>query len=846
MILNLALRLCWRDWRAGELTLLLASLVIAVGTVTTITLFVDRLERALVAESATFLAADRVIQTSTAIDQAVLDEARKLGLRQSTTLNFLSMVFAEDRAQFSSVKAVDSAYPLRGQLIAGDAPFQRGAPTTQGPALGELWLESRLYPSLNISLNELVDVGVASFPATRVLIKEPDRGGGFTNAGPRVLMHLEDVTATEVVKPGSRITWRYLFAGTDDQLAAFETWVKPRLAPGSRFFGVKEGTQGIGKALDRAERFLLLGSLLGVVLAGVAIALAARRYSLRHYDHVAILKTLGVTPRRIDLIFLTIFVLLGSLATGLGACIGYLMQWGVTGILAPWIPVNLPAPGIKPLALGLVTGFVCLLAFALPPLLRLRSIAPMRVIRRLIDNTDGSASLQTTTWGMAVAGIIGLMWWYSEDLLLTLMIFSGATVSLTLLAGIAWLLLGSGRLVGMQAGSAWRLALAGMQRRGHENTMQMLVFGLAIMLLLILYLVRVSLISEWQGQIPENAPNHFAINISPTEVADIQQLFQDNQVATQPLYPMIRGRVASVNGEATGRRDDEPDQDDQEDQEGLLEDDDDERPRSGSTRNLTFSASLPDDNIVVAGEWWGEDYSGPPLVSLEKEMAEDNRMVVGDTLVFDIQGRELTARVASIRTVAWDNLQPNFFIIFSPGALVDFPSTFMTSFHLDASQKLFLNELLNKHPTMTVIEVDALIEQIKRIITQVTLAVELVLLLVLASGGLVLLASIQASMDERLRQHAIIRTLGAGRKLVLSSLTVEFCILGVFAGVLAVLGAEVTVYALETQVFELEHSLNPQLWLLGPALGMVLIGLLGVLATRRVVTVPPASVLREL
>ena len=829
----LALRLCWRDWRAGELTLLLASLVIAVGTVTTITLFVDRLERALLAESSTFLAADRVIQSSDAIDAAILNQAEALGLHQSTTLSFVSMVFADARTQFTSVKAVDSSYPLRGQLIAGELPFQRGSPAAQGPAPGELWMESRLYPSLDISLGEQVEVGVAAFPATKVLIKEPDRGGGFSNAGPRVLMHLDDVPATEVVQPGSRITWRYLFAGTGDQLADFETWVKPRLDAGSRIFGVKEGTAGIGNALDRAERFLLLGSLLGVVLAGVAIALAARRYSLRHYDHVAILKTLGATPRRVDLIFLTIFVLLGCLATLLGAAIGYLMQWGVTGILAPWIPVSLPPPGIKPLALGLTTGFVCLLAFALPPLLRLRVTQPMRVIRRLLDDSAGAASLQITTWLFALAGILGLMWWYSEDLLLTLMIFSGAAVSLAVLSGLAWLLLRSGRAVGMQAGSSWRLALAGMQRRGHENTMQILVFGLAIMLLLILYLVRVALIAEWQGQIPEGAPNHFAINIAPDEVADIQQLFRDNQVAVQPLYPMIRGRIVRVNGEATRKRD-------------RQRPDDDDAPRSGAGRNLTFASDLPDDNLVVAGEWWVPDYAGPPLVSLEKDMADHNRLKVGDDLAFNIQGREFAARVASIRTVAWDNMQPNFYIIFSPGALADFPSTFMTSFYLDADQKLFLNDLLNQHPTMTVIEVDAFIEQIQRIIAQVTLAVELVLVLVLASGALVLLASIQASMDERMKQQAIIRTLGAGRKLIMGSLAIEFCVLGLFAGVLAVLGAEVTVYALETEIFELDHDMNPQLWLLGPLLGMTLIGTLGVLATRRVVDAPPASVLREL
>ncbi|MCB1691463.1 MAG: FtsX-like permease family protein [Pseudomonadales bacterium] len=834
MNVRLALKLLWRDWRSGELTLLLLSLVIAVSTVTTITLLVDRLHKALLLESATFLAADRVIASGEPIDPVILERADALGLRRAQTLSFLSMVFAEDRAQLSSVKAVSDNYPLRGTLIASNEPFINGFVVDKGPAPGEVWLESRLVPSLDVSIGDTVEIGVAEFRVGKVLIKEPDRGGGFSSAaGPRVMMNLVDVPKTEVVQPASRVSYRYLFAGDAGRLDEFESWVEPHLGEDARLFGVKQGAASVGNALDRAERFLLLGGLLGVVLAGVAIALSAQRYSLRHYDHVAVLKTLGATPSMIDGLFIVIFLALGTVATLAGGAIGFVVQLGITQVLSPYIPVELPPPGALPLWLGMVTGFVCLLSYALPPLLRLRATEPVRVIRR--DLADASTT-DRLTYGAAVIGTLGLMWWYSKDLYLTSLIFLGALVAVAVLSVIAYSLLRSSRVLGMQAGSVFRLALAGMQRRGQQNTMQILVFGLAIMLLLILYLVRTALVDEWRAQIPENAPNHFAINISPEDVAPIRTLLARNGIASQPLYPMIRGRITQINGESTRAG------------EGGHAEDEEEAPgpRASSDRNLTFAGVLPDDNHILSGEWWAEDYKGPPLVSLERDIATRNHIKVGDVLTFTIQGRTLSAAVASIRRVAWDNMQPNFYIIFSPGALDDFPSTYMTSFTLPPSKKLFLNELLRDYPTMTVLEVDALIAQVKAIIAQVTLAIELVLVLIMVAGGLVLLASIQASMDERFKQHAILRTLGASRRTVMGSLVVEFCALGFLAGLLATLGAEATVYFLETEIFELEFQFNPELWLLGPAVGTVLIGIVGTLATLKVVRTPPIAVLRGL
>ncbi len=825
--IGLSLRLLWRDWRAGELTLLLVALVVAIGTVTTIAIFTDRLQQALERDSATFLAADRVIESRDPLPDTLLADIAELPLAEAVTLSFATIVFSDDETHLAAIKAVSDGYPLRGTLTVADAPFAPGTPAQAVPAPGEVWVESRLLPLLGIGIGDRLDIGFASFTVGRVLVDEPDRGSGFSSfAGPRVLMNLADVAATEVVQPGSRQTYRYLFAGETDALDALASTASSRLPVGARLISVRESSEEIGDTLQRAERFLLLGGLLGVVLAGIAIALSARRYSLRHYDHVAILKTLGARPSTIDRLFVILFLLLGVIAGTLGAVIGWLVQFGITEVLRPLFELDLPAPGPRPLALGLGTGFICLIAFAVPPLLQLRAIQPVRIIRR--DLAGQGRAVTALAYAAGGAGILALMWWYSGSLFLTLVTLAGGGAVVLAFAVVATLLLRSGRVLGMQAGSVWRLAFAGMRQHGVQTTTQILAFGLAIMLLLIVYLIRTALIGEWQAQIPPGAPNHFAFNITENQAATVRALLVEDGVETQPFFALVAGNIDSVD-----KASNEP----------WESSGDDRGPDLASS--LTAIADLPRGNVVVDGSWWPADYDGPPLLSVEAEYAERQRLVLGDRVTFTAAGRAITATVSSIRTVEWENLRPNFFMILSPGALEGFPAMQMTSFHLAPDQKLLLNALLRAHPTITVIEVDALIEQIRTIVDRVTLAIELVLLQILASGALVLVASVQASMDERMRQHAVLRTLGAGRRLIMGSLAIEFLTLGLMAGLLASLGAELTAYLLETQIFELDYTVNVGILAAGPVVGALLVGALGLLATNRLVRTPPTTILRE-
>ncbi|MFX3657684.1 MAG: ABC transporter permease [bacterium] len=832
MNLGLILRLAWRDWRSGELGLLLAALLVAVGSVTAVSLLVDRLQRALVSESSEFLAADRYIGSSREIPDAFRDEARALGLDISDTVSFPSMVFAGDeRNQLVSVKAATPGYPLRGTLVIADQPFGQGQPTDALPAVGEVWLDSRLFPALDVTIGDTVEVGMARLTISRVLITEPDRGGGMFDLGPRLLMRMEDVPRTEVVQPGSRLSYRLLLRGPDDTLESLRESLP--LEPNYFWRDIRSSSQSIGAALDRAESFLLLGGLLGVLLAGVAVALSAHRYAGRHYDHVAILKTLGATPAQILRAFLTILSLVGAVAVALGLMLGTGLHLAIVAVLSSIVPVALPLPTLRPFLLGAATGLICALSFALPPLLHLYRVSPMRVIRRDLGSAPPS---QIISYAAAAAGSLGLLIWYSGSLWLTVWTLLASTVVLAVFAVLALLLLRGGRVVGMQAGSGWRLALAGLQRRRRENVAQILIFGLAIMLLLILVLLRTALLDEWRAQVPADAPNHFLMNVTPDQVDELSAMLDEASSRRGELYPMIRGRVVDVNG--TDARD-------WEEQHRTSAGDDGDGPRLRSERNLTWMTEAPPDNRVVRGDWWAPE-DGRALVSLELEYAENLGLSVGDRLTFDIAGRMVETEIANLRRLDWESMRPNFFIIFSPGVLEDYPATYMTSFHLDADQKPFLNRLLSRFPTVTVIEVDALIRQVQSIIARVTQAVELVLGLVVAAGVLVLIASIQAGRDGRMQEHALVRTLGGTRRLIAGSLAAEFALLGLFSGIVAVIGAEATVALLQLQVFELGASLHPWMWLAGPVLGSLLILVVGMLGTRSLISTPPMLVLRGL
>ena len=820
-----ATKMLVRDWRGGELGVLVMALVLAVGVVSGISAFTTRLQTALVQESHRFLAADAVVRSGRELPTEWLEEATRQQVPHALTLQFPSMVYAgDDRMYLASVKAVSSAYPLRGELSYSRAPFGDVLPATTGPARGEVWLDSRLFPLLDTAVGEKITIGEAEFVVTAAARTEPDQGTSFYGFGPRVLMHYDDIPATSVVQPGSRVEYRQLFAGPAPSLDAFTQWLEPKLQDGQRLVNVAEGQPGIANALGRAESFLLLAGSLAVVLAGVAVALAARRFSERHHDYVAIIKSLGATSSTVNQLYGRSLLLLGCIAT----CLGCLLGWGIQSVFfqlfAEQLPVQPGPSGIRPYAIGAATSLTCLLCFAWPPLRRLAQASPLRVLRRDLPLENRRA---TTDYAIGLVAIALLMWWYSQDWKLTLAVLAGLAVTAGLGFCLALTLLRGGRLVGMSAGSIWRLALAGLQRRGATNALQVVIFAMAIMLLLVIILVRTSLIDEWKTQMPEDAPNHFMINIGPDDVQAIEHLLRTENIPSEAFYPMIRGRIMSINGES------------------LPSTDDVEQNRRQRETNFTWSDAAPAENELVAGQWWASG-TDRAVVSLEEEFAERLDITVGDTMGFLVGSQPLEAEVTSIRQLDWQSMRPNFYLVFPPKLLAPYPATFMTSFHLDASNKVFLNRFIRQFPTATVIEMDIVVEQIRNIINQVSAAIELVLMVILAAGALVLIAGVQASVDARMHESAILRALGAQRRLILGGLLIEFATLGLFAGLLATVAAELSVFILQTFVMDMAYTPQPWIWPLGIFAGALIIGGLGVFSCRRVVSTPPVLVLRQL
>ena len=837
----LSLRMLIRTWRGGELGLILWSLILAVAVVTSVSLLAERIEKALTQESSSFLAADLVVRSSKEAPIEWVEEAARLNVSTAKIMGFASIVFFGDELHLASIKAVQSNYPLRGEIKRSTTPFTRDPSLIEsvnyGPSKGEVWVDARLLPLLGIQLGDVIELGDISLKVSQILVEEPD-GSSYSFLGARVLMNYADIPASGIIQPGSRVTYRYLMAANDPQtFADYTSWLEPQLDIHDRLITPDQAQASIADTMDKGRRFLLLAGSIGVVLASIALALASHHFASGQTKTVALLKSWGVSASRVRRLYFQQSLWMGLFGSLLGLAVGFLFHHLLLAIVREWLPIELPAAGFRPWITGAATGLLCLVGFTLPALWHLPSQSPLAVLRQDIIVKPLGAAVRII---LGVLAIAGLLFWYSNNIYLTLAILVGfgATALASVIAGLS--LLRVAMNYGQRMGSVWRLALANLWRRRSQSLIQMVGFSGAIALLMIMVVVRTSLIDQWQFQLAEDAPNHFLVNVAPYELDDVRQLVDDNQLETAGWYAMVRGRMTAINDEL------------------ISEDQKDSHESFRRELNLSWTTELPEGNKVAQGQWWDTDMlsdfsaktnaQGQRIapVSLEDELAGELGLELGDLITFSVGGLVFEAEMIGTRTLNWDNMTPNFYFLFPEGMLEEYPRTSMTSLYIPAEKKLLVNDILRSFPTVQVIELDKIIDRIRTIVSQVTRGLEVMTLLILGCGILVMFSAVSLSMSERLQESAILRTLGSSRRLILGIQLIEFSTLGVMAGLLASAGAELSVAMLQRFMFDLPFSMHLWLWYTGPIVGGLLVGLLGVGYSRKVVIQPPLEVLRSL
>jgi putative ABC transport system permease protein len=822
----LAKRQLLREARSSELRVLFLALVIAVAASTAIGYFGARLNDGMLLRATEFLAADLRLSGSSASSPEQITAGKQLGLEHGQLVEFSSVVANDNGIQLASIKAADSAYPLRGELKSAGELYGPEQPSP-GPTPGEAWAEARLLVALNIKPGDSIEVGQKTLRLTRVLTYLPDEAGDFYSLTPHVLMNLADLPATGVIQPGSRVRYKDLWRGDSSALAAYQQQIKPKLAANQRLDTGKDGNRQVGNALGRAERYLNLASLAAVLLAGVAVALSASRFAARRFDASALLRCLGLSRRQALALFSLQLALLGISASLIGALLGWLAQLGLFHLLQGLLPAQIPPGNLWPALAGIATGLVALAGFALPPLAALGRVPPLRVLRRDLLPVAASSWL---VYGAALLALGLIMWRLSLDLKLTAALLGGGVLTALLLGGLLLLGLNSLRRLLSRAALPWRLGLGQLLRQPVAAAGQALAFGLIMLAMALIALLRGELLDTWQAQLPAQAPNHFALNVLPADKDAFSAQIAKLSPQTSPLYPVVPGRLTAINGQAV--------------KQNVSKDSEGERATQRDL-SLTWAAELPADNTLSAGQWWGEGTpSELPGVSVESKLAASLKINLGDRLSFSVGGLQRDAVVSSLRDVDWNNFQPNFYMLFQPGTLQDLPVTYMTSFYLPPQHEQQLVELARAFPSVTLLQVEALLSQLRSILAQVTLAIEFVLLFVLAAGFAVLFAGLQSTLDERIRQGALLRALGAKRQILGQARRAEFGLLGAASGLLAALGCELISFLLYHYAFDLSWQPHPWLLLL-PLIGALLVGAAGLLGTRRSLNVSPLTVLRE-
>ncbi|MDF7784110.1 ABC transporter permease [Pantoea stewartii] len=779
----------WREWRSPSLLIVWLALTLAVACVLALGSISDRMEKGLSQQSRDFMAGDRTLRSSTAAPAAWLDKARETGLLVSRQLSFMTMTFAGQTPQLAAVKAVENTYPMFGEL--------KTQPPGLKPQPGTALAAPRLMALLNLHVGDELDVGDTTLRITGEIIQEPDGGFNPFEMAPRLLINLADADKTGAIQPGSRLTWRYKFAGKPQQLDTYDRWITPQIKTGQRWISIENSEDALGRSMQRAQQFLLLSALLTLMLAIAAVAVAMSHYCRSRYDLMAVLKTLGATRGALQRLIIGQWLAVLLLAALAGGAVGQVVEAILMAMLKPVLPASLPAASLWPWVWAIGSLFVISLLVGLRPYRLLLATQPLRVLRRDAVAAVWPLKIYLPAMGLLVVALLAVLVGGSKMLWALL---AGVMVLAGLLALLGW-----GTLLLLRRLSvrnlALRLAINRLLRQPAMTLSQLAAFSLSFMLLALLLVMRGDLLDRWQQQLPADSPNFFLLNITAEQIPQVREFLQSHQVKPETFYPIARMRLSEINGQPA-----DPARDNALNRE----------------LNLTALATLPDHNPLVAGSW-------PPKageVSMEVALADRLGVKPGDSLTFEGDTQRFSAKITSLRKVDWESLRPNFFFIFPPGALDSQPLTWLTSFRLD-NRAALLVQLNRTFPTLSLLDIGSILRQIGQVLTQVSQALEIMVVLVTACGVLLLMAQIQVGMRQRRQELVVYRTLGAGKRLLRTTLWCEFALIGVVSGIAAALGAEAALWALQRKIFDFPWQPDWTLWLALPLGGALLLSLCG-------------------
>lgn len=826
-IFKFAAKAFFRQSRSGEVLVMIAAISMAVASLSAVGFLTDRISLSIEKQASELLAADLRISSPEPIPEEWIDLAKERKLDLASSQSFPSVVYSQEGNALARIKAVSSMYPLRGTVRISDNDISDEYEVKKIPSPSEVWVDQAILYRLNAEIGDEISIGNSDFKITAILRYRPDQSIGFASLSPTVLMNISSIPGTGLITEGSRVNYSMLIAGENNEVQTFSELMSVKVNDSARISNPSDSSERTNQTINRSKQFLSLTVIISVLLSGIAISMSARRFAKKRMDMIALMKSFGAKRRFILQTIIIQLTMIGLTGVILGSIMGFIVENLVANLIADLFMSELPNPTFQTLFIGLLAAFILLPGFAFSSLLQLSNTSAIKVLRK---NAIPAPPSELFIAGGALLSLSILLYYFVRDIELLAVIILGMLIISLLLFFIGQILaqiLGSLR---GGFGASWRYGLANVSRRGRDSAIQIVAFGLSLTALLLLSLIRTDLLTDWQKALGENTPNYFLINIQSYQTEGIREILKSSDGVNPEFVPLVRARMTEINGQSVQDRS-YPD----------------ERGNWLANReaNLSWSKTVNSKNKVTDGSWWSADYKGPPLVSIERSAAEDMGVAVGDNLTFLIAGENITAEISSIREVDWNSFSPNFFLVFSPNSLDTFPSSFISSMYLDKSENQILKELQINYPTVSVVDLDPILQQVRQVITKVSIAVQAVFIFTLIAGITVLFSAVHSTIDERKFESALLRAVGMKTRNVIISLLSEFSAIGLSAGILAASGASILAWQIASRFFEISYIFNLSLWLAGIVCGVVLVSLFGYIASRDAIKSPPVNVLRN-